>query len=388
MHKLLKLNPMRLWLVLIVLGACTPQAVDTGPFPTAELLRSERATTTLTFTPTPTPSLTPSVTPTLAATDTATPTPTSTPASTETEMPSSGSSGLNSSGSAAGGLDRTLTPPASAASDPNLEAILYVQGRESASEIVFYDLNTNARIQLTDNGYSDFNPAWSPDGSQIVFGFQTDSGFGLNRLSLQSYDVVTLINRQPSLGQPVWSPDGSTIYVHAQRNGVFGIYSLSSRGGQLQPVVTNQFQNLNPSISADGRLIAYTETDPALDTRRQLVIFDLVSLTPTRLTEDASISHYAPDWSPDAAQLVYYKGSSSSNSSGLYIFDIGSRSEQQLTFTSDFLPKWQNGEDGEWIWFHRRGPASRKIYKIRPDGSQETLVVDAPSQVYDVQPLP
>lgn len=78
-----------------------------------------------------------------------------------------------------------------------------------------------------------------------------------------------------------------------------------------------------------------------------------------------------PSWSPDGSRLVY------SCEGQLCIVDLGDGSVQQVTTDATFRsqhPAWS--PDGEWIVFRRRAVhdsvADPQLFKIRPDGSEET----------------
>ena len=47
--------------------------------------------------------------------------------------------------------------------------IANVLDQDGDLEIYTLDINGSDRVRLTDNHYLDFCPAWSPDGSKIVF---------------------------------------------------------------------------------------------------------------------------------------------------------------------------------------------------------------------------
>src|SRR5690606_39669199 len=61
---------------------------------------------------------------------------------------------------------------------PDGETVAFSGLQNGYSDIYLYNLTTKALTQLTDDGYSDYQPAFSRDGKRIVF--STD------RVSLQS----------------------------------------------------------------------------------------------------------------------------------------------------------------------------------------------------------
>lgn len=100
----------------------------------------------------------------------------------------------------------------------------------------------------------DIEPAWSPDGSQIVFSGPLQPGksvggdlwvmsaTGSNRRAL-SHET----NGYSDGAFPSWSPDGSTIAFTANNgSGYYHVWSVAAGGGQNSELVTNKIPGSNP----------------------------------------------------------------------------------------------------------------------------------------------
>jgi TolB protein len=55
----------------------------------------------------------------------------------------------------------------------------------------------------------------------------------------------------------VYSADGGTIYFVSDRGGAPQIYKMSSSGGNPTRVTFSGTYNISPSVSGDGRWLAY-----------------------------------------------------------------------------------------------------------------------------------
>ncbi len=101
-----------------------------------------------------------------------------------------------------------------------------VTGREYAmntnSDIYLYDVETKKTTNLTEGmvGY-DINPAFSPNGSQIIWESLAENGNEADRHRLFLYDFTMQAKRELSVGfdfnveNPVWGSNGRRIYFRA-----------------------------------------------------------------------------------------------------------------------------------------------------------------------------
>jgi eukaryotic-like serine/threonine-protein kinase len=116
--------------------------------------------------------------------------------------------------------------------------------------------------RIADEG---FNPAWSPDGSAIVYStlrfLQPDALFTYAS-HLAVADVTTGVSRTLTPEgvlplQPHWSPSGHRIAYWAVAGGVRNIWTIPANGGAPVPVTQDVHLDWNPVWSADGRLLYF-----------------------------------------------------------------------------------------------------------------------------------
>lgn len=145
------------------------------------------------------------------------------------------------------------------------------QGRE---DLYVFNLRSRKVTQLMDDDYSDIQPQWSPDGTQIAFvSDRPATGRSYNMRSLQlcvmnvddrSIKVLDLFPGAENLN-PVFAPDGHSIYFLSDRDGYRNLYSYHMDNDALFRL-TDYFTGISgitpysPAISVcsgNGR-VAYT----------------------------------------------------------------------------------------------------------------------------------
>jgi Tol biopolymer transport system component len=188
---------------------------------------------------------------------------------------------------------------------------------------------------------------------------------------------------------PVWSPDGRYLYFVSDRGGSMNLWRVpideasGKRLGVPEPITTPAPFLAHPSISADGRRIAYVAKVETANIQK--INLDpataKVQGEPTWVTT-SSQGWANPDPTWDGEWVVFYSGDQPGGD--LYIIRPDGTGQRQLTSEPKFvdrLPHWS--PDKKWIAFfsNRSGPLA--VWKIRPDGSGLQQVADAHS-VYPV----
>ena len=115
---------------------------------------------------------------------------------------------------------------------------------------------------------------------------------------------ITVDDKNEVMGS--WSADGKSV--------LFGIvdslmsrgelYSVGAEGSGFKPVTKGCNNCSSPTMSPDGKYIAYdTET---VAHKPQINVMNLDGGNAKALTNDNAVAFYSPVWSPDGRALVYY----------------------------------------------------------------------------------
>jgi TolB protein len=141
-------------------------------------------------------------------------------------------------------------------------------------------------------------PAFSPDGSQIVFASERDRGMDIFVMDADGSDPRNLTNTLERYElRPVWSPDGAQIAfvsVSLQDPQDQDIYVMNADGSDLRVLAVSGEEDF-PTWSPDGRQIAYYTLGD--EGQLDIGVIDVESGEVVLLTDDAA-SDYFPQWKP------------------------------------------------------------------------------------------
>ena len=148
----------------------------------------------------------------------------------------------------------------------------------------------------------DREPAWTPDGSAIVFSSDRSGNFSLWRVRVgptgANGEAERVTNSPLPDGQPVVTHDGQIIFVRG-RLGAAELWEHQSNGSEAR-VTKDRVAEQWPAISSDGLRLAYVSI---ADGTRKLHVRVLDSGRDTVVLTDARVEH--PAWSPTGDRLTW-----------------------------------------------------------------------------------
>ncbi|MBU8891989.1 MAG: hypothetical protein KOO66_04375 [Bacteroidales bacterium] len=138
------------------------------------------------------------------------------------------------------GIDALINPEWS----PDGKSILFNGLVKGKSDLYIYNLESKDIEQLTDDYYSDLQPSWSADGSEIAFiserGPDTDLGnqvYGSYRLCILKKETKQVIVYDLFAGaniySPQYSPSDSSIYFLSNADGFRNLYKYHLHTGEV-----------------------------------------------------------------------------------------------------------------------------------------------------------
>jgi eukaryotic-like serine/threonine-protein kinase len=261
---------------------------------------------------------------------------------------------------------------------PDGELIAFRSERDGGGLFLMGATGENVR-RLTDQGY---NPAWSPDGTEIVYatGFfnaEPSSRSGVPS-ALHVVNVQTGATRLLTAGdaiQPNWSPQRRRVaYWGIHRGGQRDIWTIAASGGKPVPVTDDTALDWNPVWSPDGRYLYF-----ASDRGGQMNLWRVpveeasgqVQGAPEPVTTPATYSGYI-SFARDGRRLVYAESSYQINLQEVGFDPVRKRvvgAPRWITRGARVATHQHISPDGQWLVFNSLGDRQEDLFVMRRDGS-------------------
>jgi TolB protein len=145
------------------------------------------------------------------------------------------------------------------------------------------------------------SPAWSPDGSHLVYvSFETGHAV-IYVQSLYTNQRIVLANFSGSNSAPAWSPDGKQLAIVLTRDGSSQIYLARPDGSGIRRITFSNTIDTEPNFSPDGQSLLFTS-----DRGGSAQIYSMpVAGGPERRMTFGEGNNYSPRYSPDGKGFVY-----------------------------------------------------------------------------------
>ncbi|NJP06421.1 MAG: hypothetical protein HC837_12735 [Chloroflexaceae bacterium] len=186
--------------------------------------------------------------------------------------------------------------------------IAFTSTRTGNQDIWVMDGDGNNAYNVTDDAdVNQFQPDWSPDGSQIVYvsGIEVTQQQDIWIIDTDGSNARQLSDNPTADWSPAWSPDGARIAFVSDRNGKADIFVRNADG-------TGEDQNLtafgpnsseySPSWSPDGSRIAFVSD---IEGTPNIWVMKADGSEQYNLTNDNLNEYNNPTWTRDSARILY-----------------------------------------------------------------------------------
>jgi Tol biopolymer transport system component len=176
---------------------------------------------------------------------------------------------------------------------------LFVVGEQRRAELVRYDSASGAFVPFL-GGMSAGETDFSRDNQWVTYVSYPDDTLWRSKVDGNARIQITYPPMEAAL--PHWSPDGKRIAFVARIPGKpWKIFLVSGEGGSPQQVMQDEFSELDPAWSADGKTLAFGRFDQI---KNEWTIGLVDVQTHALRTLSGSKNIFAPRWSPDGRYIV------------------------------------------------------------------------------------
>ncbi len=230
------------------------------------------------------------------------------------------------------GQSIALTPRFS----PDYKSIVYVSYLNNRVRIYVYDIGTGRQRLVTESNNPTFAPRWSPDGRNILFSMAIAGNTDIYRVSASGGAPVRLTTAPGIDVGGSYSPDGRQIVFESDRSGSQQIYVMNADGSGQRRISHGGGRYATPEWSPRGDLIAFTKISGD---------FKIAVMTPTGDNERILTNGWQdeqPSWSPNGRVLQYFRTTPGrEGSSQVWQVDLTGVNERRI-------PTPLSGSDPAW----------------------------------------
>ena len=162
-------------------------------------------------------------------------------------------------------------------------------------------LNEGERI--VDEGYLDYYPIHSPDGTKIAYLSNENGDFSLTRLKVRdlsdgkAHTVAEYVDNRFS-----WSPDGEKLVYTKLKGGRYDLFTYDLKT-KTERRISAGLRAKDPSFSPDGEQIVFVRNR---DGTNNLALVNANGSRIRSLTHNNDgTQYYGPKWSPDGKRIVF-----------------------------------------------------------------------------------
>jgi Tol biopolymer transport system component len=216
-------------------------------------------------------------------------------------------------------------------------------------------------------------PHWSPHGYRIAYWAQVQGRMDVWTIRADGGEAVRVTDDAAIDWNPVWSPDGGSLYFASDRGGSMNLWRVpmderSGRvSGEMESVTTPSPYAAHISLSGTGRQLAYVQRTTTSNIYR--VRFDPVREIavgqPEPITQGSRIASSAQP-SPDGERVTFIEGGKQGG-----VFTVRNDGSRRRTLTGDgYWERWSSwSPDGKLLAFVSNRGGKFDIWTIHPDGS-------------------
>jgi TolB protein len=221
-----------------------------------------------------------------------------------------------------------------------IAAVGYMDSTFTTWSIHVFNADGSNPVRLTTTtGAADSEPAWSPDGTHILFtrieftsGNQYRSDLWLMNADGGDQKMVVADGYTGK-----WSPDGTRLLYTSNKTGNYEIYTSSIDGADEQRLTETSADESYPSWSPDGKWIVFCASTGEWNTSESGITNEIYLMnsdgTAVRQLTDNHAYDGNPRWSPDGSLLAFSSDIAEPGHYDIFVMDADGANIKQVTHT-------------------------------------------------------
>lgn len=241
----------------------------------------------------------------------------------------------------------------------------------SKREVWLLNMDGTDAGPLTGNGSINLLPAWTPDGSTILFTSFLAGNPSLYAVPVTGGKAKLVSGRQGLNTGAAVSPDGTRVALTMTRDGNSEIYSMDLDGKSLRRLTNEWAIDSSPSWSPDGKRIAFVSSrwgDP------HIFVMNADGSEVDRLTERGTYNQ-TPDWSP-RGDLIAFTARDERNVFDIFTVNAQTKEIRRLTQDQGNNEEPSFSPDGNHLVFISTREGKSQLWIMGSDGSNQRRITE------------
>jgi TolB protein len=250
--------------------------------------------------------------------------------------------------------------------------IAFVSNRSGNKEIWAMDYDGENQHQLTHLHTIALTPRWSPDATRIAFTCYVPPGSGsvptaqICIYSLLTDHLISWPRFHGTNASPAWSPDGSQLMFMSSMYGNPELFLIDASGGRPKRITYSSGASTSPCWNPKtGQQVAFISDRGGIP---QLYIMNADGSSQIKVDLPDMGYVIDPAWSPNG-QLLAFSWRRPNGNYDLYVMEIATRQLVELTRDAgrNERPSW--APDGRHLVFESTRTGTRQIWSMLADGT-------------------
>lgn len=249
---------------------------------------------------------------------------------------------------------------------PNGRFVAFTRGFEPLVQEIFIAPITGDEPprQLTFDKSWIGGAAWSADGKRIIFASQRSENKQtlLWQIAADGGAPELMETGGKDFGKPTISPDGRTIaYVENSIDINIWRSQRASNANDFRKLIASSRNDHSPQLSPDGKRLVFSSNRTG---GYEIWTADTDGSNERQLTDAPNFSSGSPRFSPDGRFVAYDSQAAGANDAGVFIVSADGGTPRRLTAPGmrAILPAWS--ADGRWIYFTLNRSGSDQLWRM------------------------
>ncbi len=185
--------------------------------------------------------------------------------------------------------------------------VLFASDASGQADIWEMAADGSGQVQLTAGAGRNYAPVSSPDGRYVLFHSNRSGAWQIWRMDRDGSNPVRLTAGEENSNWPHFTPDGRwVVYEHAGQGSQTNVWRVPAGGGTPERLTRNL--SMRPSVSPDGRLVAYWQKEERPGAPWNIAVIPAEggeALQVFEVPQNEANGMSSIDWTTDGRALVY-----------------------------------------------------------------------------------